>query len=107
MWGLNRFQRPAWSTGILIPLGFLSGIGAALFIFLGTKKTKRTEEVEKRLKAALASDSSFKEHASNAPSNVTGLKTIAEISPNDEGQLEAEKSNEETVYPAKEAFAVS
>ncbi|KAJ7638918.1 hypothetical protein FB45DRAFT_740283 [Roridomyces roridus] len=29
MWGLDRFQRPAWTTGILIPASFLCGIFSA------------------------------------------------------------------------------
>jgi len=57
MWGLNRFQRPAYSTGLLIPLSFLCGIGAAVYIWLGGQKTKRTKEVTERLRAALAGTS--------------------------------------------------
>lgn len=56
MWGLNRFQRPAWSTGILIPGSFLCGILAAVLIWHGGKKTKRLEEVEERLRAALGDE---------------------------------------------------
>ncbi|KAG6896105.1 hypothetical protein C0992_010274 [Termitomyces sp. T32_za158] len=57
MWGLDRFERPAWSTGILIPCGFLSGIAAAFLVWRGGQKTKRVAEVEERLRAALtASD---------------------------------------------------
>lgn len=48
------FQRPAWSTGTLIPLSFLCGIGAAVFIAHGGKKTKRTREIEDKLRAVLA-----------------------------------------------------
>jgi len=53
MWGLNRFQRPAWTTATLITFAFLCGILAAVFIWLGGKKTKRIGEVEKLLRAAL------------------------------------------------------
>jgi len=56
MWGLDRFQRPAWSTGILIPCGFLCGISAAIFIWRGGQKTKRVAEVQERLRAALTAD---------------------------------------------------
>ncbi|KAF5387704.1 hypothetical protein D9615_000499 [Tricholomella constricta] len=56
MWGLDRFQRPAWSTGILIPCSFLCGIFAAVFIWRGGQKTKRVAEVAERLRAALAAD---------------------------------------------------
>jgi len=54
MWGLNRFDRPPWSTGILIPASFLCGIASAIFIWRGGKKTKRVEKVEQFLKNALA-----------------------------------------------------
>ncbi|KAJ7173013.1 hypothetical protein C8R43DRAFT_679060 [Mycena crocata] len=54
MWGLDRFHRPAWSTGILIPASFLCGILSAVFIAIGGNHTKRTEKVEERLRAALA-----------------------------------------------------
>ncbi|KAF7292416.1 hypothetical protein HMN09_01225700 [Mycena chlorophos] len=54
MWGLNRFQRPAWSTGCLIPASFLCGIFAAVFIAVGSSKTKRIDKVRARLQAALA-----------------------------------------------------
>ncbi|KAG5639268.1 hypothetical protein H0H81_004929 [Sphagnurus paluster] len=53
MWGLDRFQRPAWSTGTLIPCSFLCGISAAVFIWRGGQKTKRVAKVEERLRAAL------------------------------------------------------
>ncbi|PPQ77440.1 LOW QUALITY PROTEIN: hypothetical protein CVT25_011022 [Psilocybe cyanescens] len=50
----QRFQRPAWTTGILIPASFLCGIGAAVVIWKGGEKTKRVEKVREKLKAALA-----------------------------------------------------
>ncbi|KAF7331890.1 hypothetical protein MKEN_00069300 [Mycena kentingensis (nom. inval.)] len=53
MWGLNRFQRPAWSTGILIPASFLCGIFSAIFIAIGGAHTKRIDKVRERLRAAL------------------------------------------------------
>ncbi|KAJ7228563.1 hypothetical protein GGX14DRAFT_692535 [Mycena pura] len=54
MWSLDRFQRPAWSTGILIPASFLCGIMSAVFIAVGGAHTKRIEKVKERLRAALA-----------------------------------------------------
>ncbi|KAH8113230.1 hypothetical protein DFH11DRAFT_1600871 [Phellopilus nigrolimitatus] len=51
---LYRFQRPPWSTGILIPLSFLCGIVSAVFIWRGGQKTRRTKEVEEKLRMALA-----------------------------------------------------
>ncbi|ETW83885.1 hypothetical protein HETIRDRAFT_238575, partial [Heterobasidion irregulare TC 32-1] len=55
-WGLNRFERPAWTTGILIPLSFLCGIFSGVFIWRGGQQTKRTARVESCLRAALAMD---------------------------------------------------
>ncbi|KAI0702885.1 golgi-body localization protein domain-containing protein [Cytidiella melzeri] len=54
MWGLNRFQRPAWTTAITLPAAFVAGILAGGFIWWGGKKTRRHEQVEQRLRAALA-----------------------------------------------------
>lgn len=45
--------RPAWTIGALIPLGFISGIGAAVLIWKGGERSKKTEEVEERLRDAL------------------------------------------------------
>lgn len=56
MWGLNRHQRPAWSTGILIPASFLCGIGAGVLIWRGGVKTKKTAAVEDKLRQALGVD---------------------------------------------------
>ncbi|WWC93115.1 uncharacterized protein L201_008082 [Kwoniella dendrophila CBS 6074] len=53
MWGLNRHQRPAWTTGCLIPLSFLCGIGAAVLIWQGSARTKKSALVSKKLRAAL------------------------------------------------------
>jgi hypothetical protein len=35
MWGLNRHQRPAWTTGSLIPLSFGCGIASGILIWKG------------------------------------------------------------------------
>jgi len=53
MWGLNRFERPAWTTATLITFSFLCGIFAGVFTWRGGAKTKRVKEVEKRLRDAL------------------------------------------------------
>ncbi|KAG8982219.1 hypothetical protein FRB90_006954, partial [Tulasnella sp. 427] len=53
MWGLNRFTRPAWTTGSLIPASFLCGIGASIFIWRGGAKSKKTAQVESKLREAL------------------------------------------------------
>ncbi|KAI0347243.1 hypothetical protein BDW22DRAFT_1322640 [Trametopsis cervina] len=54
MWGLNRFERPAWTTATTLPAAFVAGILAGVFIWWGGKKTRRHEQVEQRLRAALA-----------------------------------------------------
>ncbi|KII95087.1 hypothetical protein PLICRDRAFT_33917 [Plicaturopsis crispa FD-325 SS-3] len=56
MWSLNRFQRPAWTTGSLIPLSFLCGIASAVCMWRGGAKTKRTKEVQERLRECLAQE---------------------------------------------------
>lgn len=48
------FRRPAWSTATLIPASFLCGIGAAILIWRGGERTKRVEEIRKKLCDALA-----------------------------------------------------
>ncbi|TFL05874.1 hypothetical protein BDV98DRAFT_542085 [Pterulicium gracile] len=54
MWSMNRFERPAWSTGLLIPASFLCGIAAGIFIWRGGQKTRRREEIIEKLRAVLA-----------------------------------------------------
>ncbi|CAK9781702.1 hypothetical protein CC85DRAFT_324772 [Cutaneotrichosporon oleaginosum] len=54
MWGMNRHTRPPWTTGSLIPLSFLCGIGAGVLIWQGGKRTKKTAAVEDKLRKALA-----------------------------------------------------
>ncbi|KAI0638130.1 golgi-body localization protein domain-containing protein [Trametes polyzona] len=53
MWGLDRFQRPAWTTGTTLPAAFVAGIVAGVLIYWGGRKTRRTEQVEERLRMAL------------------------------------------------------
>jgi hypothetical protein len=53
---MNRFQRPAWTTSILILLAFSCGITSGVLIWRGGKKTKRTERVEERLRRVLEMD---------------------------------------------------
>lgn len=57
----HRFQRPPWTTGVLIPASFLCGIGAAIVIWRGGERTKRVEEVKERLRAALAEKPALKD----------------------------------------------
>ncbi|WVQ79534.1 hypothetical protein IAT38_001633 [Cryptococcus sp. DSM 104549] len=53
MWGMNRHKRPAWTTGSLIPLSFLCGIGAAILIWQGGVRTKKHQAVSDKLREAL------------------------------------------------------
>ncbi|KAJ7507925.1 hypothetical protein B0H11DRAFT_151014 [Mycena galericulata] len=87
MWSLDRFQRPAWSTGILIPASFLCGIGAAVFIAVGGNHTKRIEKVKDRLRAALAM-----EH----PAAYGGSESDTETRQNGSTGADAEKLAERT-----------
>ncbi|KAG1752692.1 uncharacterized protein EDB91DRAFT_1195701 [Suillus paluster] len=54
MWSMNRFERPAWTTGTLVPASFLCGIIAAVLIWRGGQLTRRTEKIERTLRTALA-----------------------------------------------------
>lgn len=56
MWGMDYHERPPWTTGTLIPLSFLCGIGAAVLIWQGGVRTKKTAEVQGKLSAALGVD---------------------------------------------------
>ncbi|CEH11854.1 Protein of unknown function DUF2985 [Ceraceosorus bombacis] len=60
MWGYagpeKYHDRPAWMTALGIVLSFSCGIAAAVLIAVGGKQTKKTKEVEERLKAAFARD---------------------------------------------------
>ncbi|KAG2141790.1 uncharacterized protein EDB93DRAFT_1089213 [Suillus bovinus] len=56
MWSMNRFERPAWTTGTLIPASFLCGIVAAILIWRGGQLTRRTEKIQNTLRTALAMD---------------------------------------------------
>ena len=45
MWGLNRFDRPSWSTGTFVALGcIVAGVGGLMVFFEG-KKVKKVEGV--------------------------------------------------------------
>jgi len=76
MWGLNRFERPAWSTGILIPAGFICGISSAILIARGGAKTKRTAVVKEKLQAALEAEYS----------GIRGTNAIPQSSPQNNRQ---------------------
>ncbi|PIL37095.1 hypothetical protein GSI_00787 [Ganoderma sinense ZZ0214-1] len=57
MWGLDRFERPAWTTATTLPAAFIAGIIAGVLIYLGGRRTRRTKQVEERLRLALEMES--------------------------------------------------
>lgn len=88
MWSMNRFERPAWTTGSLIPASFLCGIISAILIWRGGRLTRRTEKIENDLRTALA----INNHndllhvpsiniSTNSPSNHPGTNTLNGMSP--------------------------
>jgi len=107
MWGLNRFQRPPWSTGLLIPATFLCGIAAGVLIWRGGEKTKRVAEVREKLRAALAQteDSSIMERvrSPSAESQVRLVQGLRRKSADDKTMVK-EKSNEKLIPPDNEAI---
>ncbi|KAM0790184.1 hypothetical protein ACM66B_005502 [Microbotryomycetes sp. NB124-2] len=56
MWGLNRFNRPAWTTGCLIPLSFGCMIAASIMIWQAGERTKRKAEVTRKVWLMLKKD---------------------------------------------------
>ncbi|KAH8925551.1 hypothetical protein BT69DRAFT_1116974 [Atractiella rhizophila] len=56
MWGWNRYTRPPWTTGCLIPLSFLCGIIAGVLIWKGGERTKKTKEVKAAVTEILEKD---------------------------------------------------
>jgi len=65
MWSMNRFVRPAWTTGTLIPASFLCGIISAVLIWRGGQRTRRTEKIEQILRIALAIEKKEKQGLSH------------------------------------------
>ncbi len=61
-----RFERPPWTTAVLIPGAFLCGIGAAVLIWRGGERTKRVGEVRERLQKALEGKHSFETELKHA-----------------------------------------
>lgn len=45
MWGMNRYDRPSWSTGLFIALGCIVAIAAGLIMFFEGKTVKGIEGV--------------------------------------------------------------
>ncbi|KAK1751919.1 hypothetical protein QBC47DRAFT_425417 [Echria macrotheca] len=45
MWGMNRYDRPSWTTGFLVAVACLIAIAGGLLMFFEGKKVKRIEGV--------------------------------------------------------------
>lgn len=45
MWGLNRYKRPSWSTGLFIAIGCVVAGAAGIVMFVQGKRVKRCEGV--------------------------------------------------------------
>ncbi|KAK0646466.1 hypothetical protein B0T16DRAFT_413503 [Cercophora newfieldiana] len=45
MWGMNRYDRPSWTTGFLVALGMVIAMVGGFVMFLEGKKVKSTEGV--------------------------------------------------------------
>ncbi len=73
MWGLNRYDRPSWSTGLFVALGCIAGALGGLGMFVEGKRVKSIEGVpltdEDRQK--LAAD---REHGIYHYNNIKGKK---------------------------------
>ena len=91
MWSMNRFERPAWTTGVLLPLAFGCGILSGVFIWRGGKKTKRTERVEERLRRALEMDDL--EHANHPDGVMARLQEAISRHSGGNKELGSAKSN--------------
>ncbi|KAE8395449.1 hypothetical protein BDV23DRAFT_178502 [Aspergillus alliaceus] len=47
MWGLNRYNRPSWTTGLFVALACAASGASGIMILLETKRTERTEGVRR------------------------------------------------------------
>lgn len=45
MWGLNRYNRPAWTTGFLVAVACILAAAGGIMVFLEGKKAKKVEGV--------------------------------------------------------------
>ena len=83
MWSMDRFQRPAWTTATTLPAAFVAGILAGVFIWRGSKKTRRHQQVEARLRAALALESqeSSRPESIRSRDSQTAIPSTADTTP--------------------------
>ncbi|KAI0081717.1 hypothetical protein K474DRAFT_1703572 [Panus rudis PR-1116 ss-1] len=79
MWSMDRYQRPDWTTATTLPLAFVSGIIAGVLIWWGGRKTRRHQQVEERLRTALALDSPNPNNANNAETNTNQDPSIPAV----------------------------
>ena len=54
MWGLNRYNRPSWSTGTFVALACIVAAAAGLMQFMEGKKIKKVEGVPVEVAVVLA-----------------------------------------------------
>ena len=54
MWGLNRYNRPSWSTGTFVGLACVVAAAAGLMQFMEGKKIKKVEGVPVEVAVAVA-----------------------------------------------------
>ncbi|KAH7914214.1 hypothetical protein BJ138DRAFT_1000597 [Hygrophoropsis aurantiaca] len=93
MWSMNRFERPPWTTGTLIPASFLCGIISAVLIWRGGQKTRRLKEVEETLRVALAMEKDERHQKASS-------KQIRPPSSSPETWKRPRESNGESMKPA-------
>lgn len=104
MWSMNRFERPAWTTGSLIPASFLCGIISAVLIWRGGQLTRRTKQIENTLRTALAVDKCdgllhvpTGNISTNSPNNLPKQTSIAGTN---DLNASSEKRDDSTTPPA-------
>ncbi|KAI9063308.1 hypothetical protein FKP32DRAFT_1758393 [Trametes sanguinea] len=81
MWGLDRFARPAWTTGTTLPAAFVAGIVAGVLIYWGGRKTRRTKEVTERLRIALQMEREHQNGHADTASTASASSARQEGSP--------------------------
>ena len=54
MWGLNRYDRPSWSTGTFVALACIVAALGGLMAFLEGKKVKNVEGIPIEVKEDVA-----------------------------------------------------
>jgi hypothetical protein len=100
----DRFERPAWTTGSLIPASFLCGIISAVLIWRGGQLTRRTKQIENTLRTALAVDKCdglLHVPTGNTPTNSpNNLPKQTSIAVTNDLNASSEKRDDSTTPPA-------